>query len=108
MTHEERRERRKQLSAAVAGGMSVPQAAREFGMGCKYAYLACIEFGGLPDGYAKIIHPSSMQILAKLLNTNESISEIARQCKLTHQRISKIYRLAIEAGIKFPHRKTKK
>ncbi len=47
-SHDERRLRRKQIAAFVAGGATIPEAARTFGVTIRTAQIACQEFDVVP------------------------------------------------------------
>ena len=106
MTHEERHTRRKNISLAIQAGESVAEVARKFQVSARTISSACQENGNVtsprPRRYA--LAPSTYRIIAKLLNTQDNLAEIARQESLSRERVSQIYRRCRETGIPVPIR----
>lgn len=111
MTHEERKERRKNIARDIANGVAVSDVSKNYGVGVATIINACqehktrikiasVRIRSLPE-----IAPSTLVIIAELLNTNKPQATIAREMKLSSARIEQILTRARKAGIKFPHRK---
>ena len=98
ISHKERAALRCRIAASISGGMTVDQAAAEFGVSVGYVYLACREQNtSLPKkqhSQARI-----MRVIAAMLNTRQSLSAIAASEGVSRQWVWSIYRCAKDAGI---------
>lgn len=64
------------------------------------------EFGLAPDWKPLTMPPSTYEIIADLVNTDQKLCVLAEKYRLTAQRISKIYRECVRAGIPVTSRKS--
>jgi hypothetical protein len=103
MSAADRHARRRMVASHVAGGLTVPQAAALFDLSDSTVYEACREFR-VHATRRQFVKASTYDILARLLNTTDAISVIARDFHLTPQRIDSIRSFAVKAGIRMPHR----
>jgi hypothetical protein len=116
MTHAQRRKRRHQIANAIKAGMTFAAACDRFECSYSYASSACKEFGvktksrdRRPVKYAdknagKLVPTKKVQIIARILNSSEPYSIIAREFGLTRARVEQIANECRAAGIKFPKR----
>ena len=98
ISHKERAALRCRIAASISGGMSVDQAAAEFGVSVGHIYLACRENNtALP----KKQHSTAriMRVIAAMLNTHQSLSSIAAAEGVSRQWVWGIYHLAKDAGL---------
>lgn len=104
MTHEERRARREAMAEDILRGESLGVVAATYGVSYGTACLAN-KLAGVRGIQGPGVKLSTFAILAKLLNSDASLTEIASEFSLTHQRVSQIYGAAIKAGIRVPRRR---
>lgn len=117
MTHAQRRERRRKIAEAVKAGKSITSLCTRYA--CSYVFIknACKEFGvhiegseqrstkaSAAQGKSTKPAPSKMQIVARIVNTDEPFASIAREFGLTRARIQQVAEECREVGIRFPRR----
>jgi len=106
MTHVDAMRRRKQIAEAVRGGMTAPQATREFGVSANYVRAACSEHN-VPCTFARgARHNVPFMVLARLL-AGDSRVEAARSVGVCYERARQIEKLARKCGIKVPEREAR-
>ena len=107
MTHKESRELRRKIWEAMSGGKSRSEVIREFGVSIYFVARAMSEYGHIPDsgqgvsvgGVTGTLKRSTFHIIAAMLNTKDSHSDIAKRFNVSKQRISQIHKSCVEAGI---------
>lgn len=98
MTHPERAARRKKIAAFVAGGGTVQDAVRTFGLSYSQVQKACWE-NGTDIPAVKPIKRTTFQIIAALCTTDESLAKIAARFGISKQRVGQVYHTCRAAGI---------
>ncbi len=110
MTHVERHEQRRAIVSALRAEQKVADVAVQFAVNEPYVrriglYAGVLEPPQPMPRAGQVYKPSrAVAILAALLNTDDSQSEVARKLKVTAQRVSQIMRDATAAGIAIPGR----
>jgi len=102
MTHEERRKRREDIRRSAMSGKALSEISAEFGLDYDYVKKVCRGIKTRHETHPKAA--TSFEILADLLNTSQSLSEVARKFQVSRQRVHQIYKEACKAGIKVPQR----
>lgn len=116
MTHEERRQRRRDIADFCRKGHSVEEAAQKFHVGIPTASEACRENGyypgkrgphevGLPRKGKKLrVAYGSFRVLAALQQRkpDESHADVARRLNKKYRYVSYVKRQAEEAGLWIP------
>ena len=108
LTHEQRRSRRKVIAQDVANGSSMAEVCQRHKVTRHTAWSACKENGVPMLHNGCHLPPSSYRILADLLNTDDTLRDIAAKHRVTHQFVFIVLKQAKDAGITFPHRKERK
>ena len=97
MTHKERAARREVAILMIRQGYTIDDVAQKTGLSAAYIY-----------GFAKAKKPKKTKnvynILAELLNTNDTQSVIAARFNVSQQRVHEVLQKAKDAGIKFQSR----
>lgn len=114
MTHEKRKQLRKQMADAIAAGASIADACEEFDVGRQVVVRGCLENQvSLPERpetpklesaeRVPRVYNRAWQILAALLNTTETAREIAIRFSVSHQAVCHIATKAKNFGIWLPY-----
>lgn len=107
MTHEERREHRREIAEFVrdngANTAALSSACRRFGASLAKVRTACFEFDVPIAGEDRSVL-LALKIVAELLCNADSFKVIARRHRVSQQRVSQVYRTAVEAGVPVPER----
>ena len=98
LTQPERAARRARLAAEVAAGKSKQEVASEYGVALSLVRTACEEAGVRRESH-NTVWPSTFQVIAALANTDATLTDLAREFRVTKQRISQIYLRCLDAGI---------
>lgn len=103
MTHKESRELRRKIWEAMSGGKSRSEVIREFGVSIYFVARAMAEYGHIPDsgksGVPGHLKRGTFHIIAALLNTKDSQSDIAKRFNVSRQRVNQIRESCLDAGI---------
>ena len=108
MTHKQARRRRKKLAARVAGGESRGSVARAIGVCPETVQMACREHGVGWVREDEAPATNMLRIVAALFDRRRTYNTIGTEFGISRQRIQRIYRKAIEAGIPVPERQLAK
>lgn len=104
LTKAERAERRKRMAAAVAGGASASEAAKQFGASANTVYSACREYKVV---ILSTVHADTLTLIARLQNTDDTHEQIAADFGVTRQQVTALLNRCREAGIVFDRKKKK-
>jgi transposase len=93
MTHSERVERRKEIADMVHAGSSIGETANYYGVSMTMVRMAHTEF--YPNNRIELIigkprSSKTIQIVALLVKTHLTLSEIAAQVGVTYQRVQQV------------------
>ena len=105
MTHVDAMRRRKQIAEAVRGGMSGPQATRQFHVSKEHVRQSCSEHE-VQCSFASMLPKRTFCVLARLL-AGETQLQAAREVGVSPQRANQIAQLARKCGIKLPSREAR-
>jgi len=94
-SHTERSARRKRIADQILKGDSVADVARQNNVTPHLVYASCKQFG-VPIKREKEAWPV---ILKRLFDPKLAFTDISEQLNVTVQRISAIYKMAVDAGI---------
>lgn len=97
LTHDDRRERRAAIAAAVESGQAAADAAIEWGVSVGLVHQACREHG---VSLRTIQSGTTLEILARLLNTQDCLHTIATDLGVKFSRVRSVLQLARRAGIR--------
>lgn len=100
-SHDELRLRRRKMARAVAGGLTVSQAAERFEVSDGTIRRACAENNIPPRRAGRRTGESlTLQILAALINTRKSQETIASELETTQQKVEQVASEARRVGIR--------
>mgnify|MGYP001171454228 CR=1 FL=1 len=103
LTHAQRRARRAEMAQLVGDGLSLTDAAKQFGVCERTVRDACLQ-----HGIRSLRGPSprgrTLLILAELLNTSAPFDFVARKHGVARATVKAIFPRAVDAGIRFPLR----
>lgn len=92
---------RKQCAEFLRGGGTIAQASERFGKTTAWATACAAEFGVKLKSQRRVtISVRQLQILAPLINTDDTYAEIGSQLGITKQRVEQVAALAVLCGIK--------
>ncbi len=108
-TQEERRLRRARMAADVESGQTIIQVAAHYGVCDSTVAAACAHLNVAPPPRAwPEMNPRTLEILAALLNTTDTLTAIGKRVDRTRSRVSHVLGRARGAGIRFPNRPEEK
>ncbi len=97
ITHHERKNRRLSMAMYIESGHSYSEVMTAFNISKRAIIKACKEYGvKYPLLYRRITYD---KVVKYLQDKDLSLSEIARMCNLSRQRIQQINKIAIKEGI---------
>ena len=101
LTHKDRRNRRKRIADVVGRGkISVPAAAKRYGVTPQMVRLACLEHGKpVRTSRTPPLGRSAYAVLADLITTTLRPAQIAENRGLTIQYVDNVQKRAKKAGI---------
>lgn len=99
LTHEERAARRKKI-AAYCRRRTCAEAAIEFGVSTSTVHSACQEHGVVYRSAYSEPAPTKLQLVAALVNTTTSLTELARQHRVSRQAVHLFKNKCVAAGLK--------
>ena len=104
-THTDRTQRRLLMAQHVARGHTLADTASHFGVTPQPVRSACVQHGQ-PTRNEQLgtLATGSYSVLADLLNTKHSLSEVARRRRSTRQRVFSVMKQAIKSGIQIKER----
>lgn len=102
MTHKESAVRRKKMVAEVEAGASLGETALKYDVEMTTVRKACYTAGCLEVGTAR---QKTVDLIATMLNTNDTLSQIAKRLNMDLTNVARIYRRCVAAGIKLKARK---
>ncbi len=104
MRHSERAIKRMEIAVFIRDGGTVKEAEMAFNVKGSHVRACCrennVNIPGKPRGAF-----GAYRVIAALLNTEKSLTEIAEECNTTKQNISQIYLKCLENGIVMKERK---
>lgn len=103
MSHEERKERRRNMAQDYDQGMTMPEICEKYGCESSLVYASLHEFD-IPlrprtPSPSRPLGISTYQILDRLINTNTNLANIAREFGVRRQYIHQIYAKARKHNI---------
>jgi hypothetical protein len=98
MTGEKRRQIRKNIADDVLSGMTIKELCKKYKVSMHQVHMACKEHGVQPPLHIKL-QASTYSVIADLINTNKSFSQIGREKYITRQRVEQVYHRCKETGI---------
>jgi transposase len=104
MTREEQHERRMRIAHLLRDGVSVAECMRKFGLSASCVYVIAQEFA---TARPKSTQVTLFRMLGELVR-GDSVNEIARRNRVSHQYVSRVRKTAIRAGWFIPDNTTKK
>lgn len=102
MTHKESAVRRRKMAEEVEAGATLGDVALKYDVEMSTARKACYTAGCLKIGRAR---QKTIGIVAELLNTGDTLSQIADRLDMDLTNVARIYRRCVAAGIKIKVRK---
>jgi len=101
MTHAERKERRKRMALAVAGGATLATTAQSFSVSLATVSAACEENGVTPVGKHVARQARHAAVLAEIRD-GQDLGDVADRYGYT---VGGVYRICQMAGVQIAHRK---
>lgn len=105
MTRQEKTQRRKDVSNDILAGLSIKEVTEKYDIGYDTVLKACKEHGVIVKYPNKTRNNKVYKILADLINTQDTLTQIAERHNVTKQYVSIVYTLSREAGIQIQERK---
>lgn len=105
MTHEERRERRKQIAEAYSSGRSYSEISAEFNVSIETMRTCRQEFGMPYRAQTSPVTHSPYSIIADIINGQMNMNQIAAKHGVSDQRVRQIQQNLLDAGACLPERK---
>jgi hypothetical protein len=104
-THNDRSQRRQLMAQHVARGHTLADTASHFGVTTQTVRSSCLQYDQpTRNEQLRLLATGSYAALADLLNTEHSLSEIARRRRSTRQRVFSVMQQAIKSGIQIKER----
>lgn len=100
MTHDEQRERRKNIADDLAGGMTVSELAIKYQVSPQTIYLAAHEYN---VRWPRDIKPSNYQVIG-LFQRGKSVPQVAQELRISRQAVDQTIQAARAAGVPLPRR----
>jgi transposase len=101
LSHEQRRERRQLIAAAVSGGMSIEEAAGSFGVTADHVVRACKSEGVAYKRKDRRVSPKTLQIVGALM-AGKPTTEIREWAGVSRAYLHQLRIACREAGIPLP------
>lgn len=100
MTHKESRERSKAIAAEIEAGMPTVEAMKKFDVSRSTISAACrVNRVKMPGMQGALPRPKTYQMIADLINTDDSFQKIADRNDVSPQRVQQIHARCLEAGV---------
>lgn len=100
MTHKEQTIRRAKMTAELARGIPIREVAIKYNVAYDTARKASRLLDRTPKSRVRLI-----ELIAELLNTKDSLQQIADRLTLDYFNVARVYRRCVAAGIKLEKRK---
>lgn len=106
ITHAQRRARRTEIAHAVNNGLPLHEAATQFGVTDATVRASCREHGFSTAAKGAAFSATTWSVLSSLLNTRDTMVDIAKRHGVSRQRVHQLMQKAIGAGIRMPGRRS--